>query len=73
MSFTNLLLQVVAGITPFGFHMANPALGPTETELDLAFMEARSVCIVGASKLVDCRRFVLFVLIYYSMLWYSKD
>jgi hypothetical protein len=36
-------MQVVAGIVPFAVHMTNPALGPTENELDLGFMQARSV------------------------------
>jgi hypothetical protein len=40
---TDFPMQVVAGIVPFAVHMANPALGPTENELDLGFMQARSV------------------------------
>jgi len=32
----------VAGIVPFPVHMANPAQGPTEAELDMGFMQARS-------------------------------
>lgn len=36
-------MSLVANIVPFGFHLSNPTLGPTESELDLAFMEARSV------------------------------
>ncbi len=32
----------MAGIVPFAVHMANPTLGPTEKELDLGFMQARS-------------------------------
>lgn len=36
-------MSVVASIVPFAVHMANPVLGPTESELDLAFIEARSV------------------------------
>jgi len=35
-------LSLVAEITPFGFTLANPTHGPTESELDIAFMEARS-------------------------------
>lgn len=36
----------MAGIVPFAVHMANPALGPTESEFDLAYMEAKSVSIL---------------------------
>ena len=36
-------LQLVAGIIPFAVHMANPILGPTESEFDLAYMQAKSV------------------------------
>jgi hypothetical protein len=38
-----MLPQLVAGIIPFGFQMASPVLGPTESELDMAYMESRSV------------------------------
>jgi 1-aminocyclopropane-1-carboxylate synthase len=37
-----LLSQVVAGIVPFAVHMSNPTAGPTESELDMGFMQARS-------------------------------
>jgi hypothetical protein len=36
-------MQLVAGITPFAVHMANPQLGPSDNELDLAYMQAKSV------------------------------
>jgi 1-aminocyclopropane-1-carboxylate synthase len=36
-------MAVVSGIVPFAVHMANPSKGPSESELDLAFMEAKSV------------------------------
>jgi hypothetical protein len=36
-------MQLVAGITPFAVHMANPQLGPSDKELDLAYMQAKSV------------------------------
>jgi hypothetical protein len=39
-------MSLVANIVPFAFHLSNPTLGPTESELDLAFMEARSVSIL---------------------------
>ena len=36
-------LRIVARIVPFAVHMANPARGPSASELDLAFIEAKSV------------------------------
>ena len=36
-------MELVANITPFVVHMANPTIGPTATEFDLAYMEAKSV------------------------------
>jgi hypothetical protein len=36
-------MSVVSGIVPFAVHMANPTQGPSENELDLAHMEAKSV------------------------------
>ena len=39
-------MAVVSGIVPFAVHMANPTKGPSESELDLAYMEAKSVSIV---------------------------
>ena len=36
-------MSVVSGIVPYAVHMANPTMGPTESELDLAYMEAKSV------------------------------
>jgi hypothetical protein len=36
-------MSVVAGIVPFGVHMTNPTYGPTPQELDLAYIEAKSV------------------------------
>jgi 1-aminocyclopropane-1-carboxylate synthase len=36
-------MSVVSGIVPYAVHMANPTMGPTESELDLAFMAAKSV------------------------------
>lgn len=36
-------MSVVSGIIPFAVHMANPTTGPSESELDLAYMEAKSV------------------------------
>ncbi|KAG7363283.1 pyridoxal phosphate-dependent transferase [Nitzschia inconspicua] len=35
-------MSVVSGIIPFAVHMANPTTGPSESELDLAYMEAKS-------------------------------
>jgi len=35
-------MSVVAGIIPYAVHMANPIVGPSESELDLAYMEAKS-------------------------------
>jgi hypothetical protein len=35
--------KLVAGIVPFPVNMANPTLGPTPSELDLAYLEAKSV------------------------------
>mmetsp|Transcript_857 Transcript_857/g.1972 ORF Transcript_857/g.1972 Transcript_857/m.1972 type:complete len:537 (+) Transcript_857:170-1780(+) len=35
-------LRIVARIVPFAVHMANPARGPSASELDLAFIEAKS-------------------------------
>lgn len=35
-------MTLVAEITPFGFSLARPTQGPTESELDIAYMEARS-------------------------------
>jgi 1-aminocyclopropane-1-carboxylate synthase len=35
-------MAVVAGIVPYAVHMANPIIGPSESELDLAYMEAKS-------------------------------
>lgn len=35
-------MSIVAGIVPFAIQMANPTIGPTEKELDLGFMQARS-------------------------------
>ncbi len=34
--------NVVAGVVPFAIHQANPMQGPSEVELDLAFMQAKS-------------------------------
>jgi hypothetical protein len=36
-------MSVVSGIIPFAVHLANPTTGPSESELDLAYMEAKSV------------------------------
>lgn len=36
-------LQVIAGCVPCSVHMANPAVGPTENELNIAYIQARSV------------------------------
>jgi hypothetical protein len=36
-------MSVVASIVPFAIHISNPTVGPTENELDLAYMEAKSV------------------------------
>ena len=38
-----LVSQVVSNIVPFAVHMANPTLGPSPIELDMAYMQARSV------------------------------
>jgi hypothetical protein len=38
-------MSVVSGIVPFAVHMANPTMGPSESELDLAYLEAKSVSI----------------------------
>jgi aspartate/methionine/tyrosine aminotransferase len=35
-------MSLVAEITPFGFSLARPTQGPTESELDMAYLEARS-------------------------------
>lgn len=35
-------MNLVAGIIPFAVHQANPVLGPSESELDLAFLQAKS-------------------------------
>jgi hypothetical protein len=35
-------MNLVAGIIPFGIHQANPVKGPTEGELDLAYMQAKA-------------------------------
>lgn len=35
-------IHVVAGLLPFPIRQANPMQGPTESELDLAFLQARS-------------------------------
>jgi 1-aminocyclopropane-1-carboxylate synthase len=40
---SSMLLQVIAGCVPFAIHMANPARGPTENELDIAYVQATSV------------------------------
>lgn len=36
-------MSVVASIVPFAIHSSNPTIGPSESELDLAYMEAKSV------------------------------
>ncbi len=36
-------MSVVASIVPLAVHISNPTAGPTESELDLAYMEAKSV------------------------------
>lgn len=36
-------MSVIAGIIPFAVHMNNPIIGPTSEELDLAYIEAKSV------------------------------
>jgi hypothetical protein len=36
-------MNVIAGCVPFAINMANPARGPTENELDIAYVQARSV------------------------------
>ena len=36
-------MELVANITPFVVHMSNPTVGPTASEFDLAYMEAKSV------------------------------
>ena len=43
-------MAVVSGIVPFAVHMANPTKGPSESELDLAYMEAKSVSNVQMNK-----------------------
>ncbi|KAL3945853.1 MAG: hypothetical protein SGBAC_000004 [Bacillariaceae sp.] len=35
-------MSLVAEITPFGFSLARPTQGPTESELDMAYLESRS-------------------------------
>ena len=36
-------MRMVARIVPFAVQMANPTQGPTANELDLAYIEAKSV------------------------------
>lgn len=35
-------MAVVAGIVPYAVHMANPMAGPSDSELDMAYVEAKS-------------------------------
>jgi hypothetical protein len=35
-------MNLVAGIIPFGIHQVNPVRGPTESELDLAYTQAKA-------------------------------
>lgn len=35
-------MNLVAGIVPFGIHQANPTKGPSDAELDLAYMQAKA-------------------------------
>jgi 1-aminocyclopropane-1-carboxylate synthase len=42
-SLINMNNQVMAGCVPHAVYMANPALGPTMQELDLAFIQAQAV------------------------------
>jgi aspartate/methionine/tyrosine aminotransferase len=50
-------LQLVAGISPFGFQIANPVIGPTETELDMAYGEscAVSLSVHSSAASLICR------------------
>lgn len=45
-------MSVVASIVPFAVHISNPTLGPTERELDLAYLEAKSVRVEGLERYV---------------------
>ena len=65
-------MSVVAGIVPFAVHMMNPTQGPTASELDAAYIEAKSVrnayncehfllCLFTITNAMHCALIVLFL------------
>ena len=59
-------MSVVACCVPFAVHMANPVLGPTASELDLAFMEARSVSF-GRDDCYRCRCLLIILFSFFPL------
>ena len=51
-------MRMVARIVPFAVQMANPIQGPSATELDLAYIEAKSV------SFVECKLIPFYISIF---------
>lgn len=59
-------MRIIARIVPFAVQMANPTQGPSASELDLAYIEAKSVSCVH--KCVYPWYTILFHLVFYNHL-----